>query len=183
MASWLQKWRYARKPDRLALTQTIFKALAHQTDLLGPGKRALWIGCQHYTAEYPALLEAGGAQVWTTDIDPSVARYGHPKRHVSADLGAIDQKFDAAFFDLVLCNGVLGWGVDTEAAQRAAYRAMAAIMKPGAVLLLGWNTHKLRDPLVTGFFAPAFARFDMPGIGPRLVVPGATHVFDFFARA
>ncbi|MFZ4068780.1 MAG: class I SAM-dependent methyltransferase [Caulobacterales bacterium] len=182
MASWLQKLRYARKPDRQALTGTIFKALAHQTDALQAGKRALWIGCQHYTADYPALLEATGAEIWTTDIDPAVAKFGRAGRHVSADLTAIDAKFEPGFFDLALCNGVLGWGVDLEAAQRAAYRAMAAILKPGGVLLIGWNTHKLRDPLVSGYFAPHFARYELPGVGARLVVPGATHVFDLFAK-
>jgi Methyltransferase domain len=175
--------RRARKPDRLVLVKTLFKTLAHQTDALSTDKQVLWIGVCHTTAPYYARLERGSALVHTIDINPDSHRYGHPVRHSIASATAMQGVYQPHFFDLVFCNGVLGWGIDSPADQRTCFNEMAAVMKPGAVLVLGWNTHKMRDPLCdSSLFDSHFAPHDLPGFGRRMVVQGTTHVYDIFAR-
>ena len=159
-------------PDRRLLTSAYIPALAAR------GGRILWVGCRAYTAsDYPAL-EQWGAEVWTTDIDPKAARWGQAGRHQTGDLCVIDQVFDDLRFDAIVCNGVLGFGVDSPAAQEQAITAMAGILKPGGLLLLGWNNDKIDDPLNLS----ATERFFIVGhIGnqpPRVRFDDVTHVYD-----
>jgi hypothetical protein len=175
--------RRARKPDRTVLVKNLFKTLAHQTDTLTAGKQVLWIGVCHTTAPYYQRLERGGAVVHTIDINPAACRYGHPIRHTIGNATVLEKSYQPQFFDLVFCNGVLGWGIDTPADQKNCFEAMATVMKPGTLLLLGWNTDKMRDPLSdTSLFDAHFLPHDLPGFGRRMVVQGATHVYDIFMR-
>lgn len=175
--------RRARKPDRLVLVKTLFKTLAHQTDALSAGKQVLWVGVCHTTAPYYKRLERDGALVHTIDINPASGRYGHRVRHSVASVIAMQRVYQPHFFDLVFCNGVLGWGINSVEDQRTCFREMAAVMKPGALLVLGWNTHKMRDPLSdSSLFDTDFAPYDLPGFGRRMVVQGTTHVYDIFIR-
>jgi SAM-dependent methyltransferase len=132
--------------------------------------------------EYAALLERHGGQCWTTDIEITHARWGAAGRHLTWDLLHIDQLLAPGSFDIVLCNGVFGFGVDTREAQLAALRAMAAILKPGGRLLLGWNTDRVADPLTIDFVRSAFVADDPTGGGARIAVPEAAYVYDFLRR-
>jgi len=146
------------------------------------GGRILWVGCRRYTAQYPALLAAEGAEVWTLDIDEAVARWGAPGRHLTFDLAHIDELLAPRSFDAILCNGVFGFGLDEPDAQQRALRAMARILKAGGWLLLGWNTDRCADPLAE----PALREYLVPqslgGLGARCRVDGVTHVYDCLRR-
>jgi SAM-dependent methyltransferase len=168
--------RVRRNPGRILLVNEILPAYA------ALGGRILWVGCRLYTMEYAALLERHGGQCWTTDIEITHARWGAAGRHLTWDLLHIDQLLAPGSFDIVLCNGVFGFGVDTREAQLAALRAMAAILKPGGRLLLGWNTDRVADPLTIDFVRSAFVADDPTGGGARIAVPEAAYVYDFLRR-
>jgi hypothetical protein len=163
-------------PDRVVLVEAYLPVFARR------GGRILWVGCRRYTDDYPAMLEARGGECWTTDIDPEAARFGHRRRHRTADLVSIDQAFGDLRFGAILCNGVFGYGVDGACSQAAAAQAMAAIAEPGALLLLGWNTDKTGDPGGAGVFTGLFQPVSALGLPSRRDIPGTTHVYDLLAR-
>jgi SAM-dependent methyltransferase len=166
-----------RNPARIALVDQILPAYAK---LAG---RILWIGCRRYTMSYGALLSAHGGECWTTDIEPTHAKWGDPERHITGDLLAVDALFAGQFFDTVLCNGVFGFGVDSREAQLTALNAMHAILKPGGRLLLGWNTERVVDPTTTDFVHGAFVADDLIGQDGRLEIAAAGYVYAFLRRA
>ena len=168
--------RVKRNPGRMVLVNEILPAYA------ACGGRILWIGCRRYTKNYGALLERNGGECWTVDIEPEHAKWGERGRHLTWDLITIDQLIAASSFDSVLCNGVFGFGVDTRAAQLAALRAMATILKPGGRLLLGWNTERVEDPRSLDFVQKAFGGDDLTAHGPRWAIPEAGYVYDFLRR-
>ncbi len=165
--------RIARRPDRRMLHDRILPAFTGFRSML-------WAGCRAYTADYYPVLESQGGACWTMDIDPAANIWGNGERHVTADLTQIDRHFEAGTFDAVLCNGVFGWGIDTPDRQREALHAMAAVLDSGGVLLLGWNTHKVVDPV--GLAAPLFERHDLSGLPSHLTVPGSTHRYDLLRK-
>jgi SAM-dependent methyltransferase len=168
--------RVRRNPGRIALVNEILPAYA------ACGGRILWIGCRRYTKDYGRLLEKFGRECWTVDIEIGHAKWGEKGRHLTGDLLLIDQLVPAASFDSVLCNGVFGFGVDARAAQSAALRAMATILKPGGRLLLGWNTDRVEDPLSLDFVHEAFVGDALTTHGARWAIPEAGYVYDFLRR-
>lgn len=165
-----------RSPDRLVLVDRYIPAFAQA------GGRILWVGCQAYTAGYPALLEAEGAEVWTLEFDPAAAIWGREGRHRTGDLKVADQLFGDLRFDAILCNGVLGFGVNSAEDQQAALAAMAAILRPGGLLLLGWNTDRIADPVAAGFTAVGHRPTTLGDLPARMTFPTVTHVFDLLER-
>jgi hypothetical protein len=184
-SSWLRhQLRYARcggrterSPDRLILVEGLLPAFADHC------ARILWIGVRRYTAAYPAALERNGAACWTLDIDPAARRWGHPRRHLTCDLLRLADLDPQLRFDAVLCNGVFGYGVDTPERQQAAVRAMGAAIADGGWLMLGWNSHRVQDPLPAALATGLFRPTPLAGLSPRLEVAGTTHVFDILRRA
>lgn len=164
-------------PDRRALADIYLPALAAR------GGRILWVGTRRYTsADYP-VLERQGAEVWTTDIDPRAARWGRSGRHQTGDICEADLIFDDLRFDTIICNGVLGFGVDQPYDQERALAAMAAILKPGGLLLLGWNTDKIADPLELPAFRYFYTTASLGAAPFRMRFDAVTHVYDLLARS
>ena len=82
----------------------------------------------------------------------------------------------------MICNGILGYGVDSSAQQQQAIAAMARILRPGGRLLVGWNTDKIDDPVAAGLFAGLFTEAPFAGHPSRVRFHEATHVYDSFTR-
>jgi len=168
--------KIVRSPDRLVLVDRYIPAFATR------GGRILWVGCQAYTAGYPAMLEAGGGEVWTLEFDPAAALWGREGRHRTGDLKVADEIFSDLTFDAILCNGVLGFGVNSAADQQTALAAMARLLRPGGLLLLGWNTDRIADPVVAGFTADGYRSATLGDVPTRMTFPTVTHVFDVLER-
>lgn len=163
-------------PDRRHMTEAYIPALAVEAG------RILWVGCRKYTLDDYAALETGGGEVWTTDIDPSAERWGRAGRHRTGDICEADRLFADVVFDTVVCNGVLGYGVDSPDQQRRALAALAAILRPGGRLLLGWNTDKIEDPASAGLLAVDFEPAPLGGQPSRVDFDAVTHVYDSLVR-
>lgn len=163
-------------PDRRIMADSYVPALAAE------GGRILWVGCREYTLDDYAALEAGGGEVWTTDIDPSAERWGRQGRHRTGDVCEADALFADLTFDAVVCNGVLGYGVDSPEQQRRALAALAAVLRPGGRLLLGWNTDKIDDPVAAGLSAAAFDPVPLGDRPTRVGFDTVTHVYDSLIR-
>ena len=163
-------------PDRRVMADSYVPALA------ADGGRILWVGCREYTLDDYAALEGHGGEVWTTDIDAAAERWGREGRHRTGDVCEADRLFSDMTFDAIVCNGVLGYGVDSPKQQRKALKALAAILRPGGRLLLGWNTDKIDDPVAAGLTEADFEATPLGDQPTRVRFDAVTHVYDSFVR-
>lgn len=108
-------------------------------------RRILFVGCDWYTRHYEKMFP--GREFWTIESAPARARYGAEK-HVVADLQDLGQHFESASLDLIICNGVIGWGLDEPAAIETAMAACVTCLAPSGVLVLGWNDVPEKTPIV-----------------------------------
>jgi SAM-dependent methyltransferase len=167
--------RVLYSPDRVYLKHSILPRIGRR------GGAALLVGCRRYTAQDPKILKRYGALCWTLDIDPAAARWGAQGRHVVAPIEGAASVFRRAMFDTVVLCGVFGFGVDEIAEQEAAIEACAAILKPGGLLVLGWNSDLVADPARLSGLARDFTR-SCDGKDRRVTFRRSTHVFDFHRR-
>ncbi len=170
-----------RTPDRIFLEETVFPWFRDEAG----ARDVLDIGCDWYTRAYPSLLRAD--RYHTIDLDPDKARYarGRDGDHRVGSLLELDQHYDAEAYDLVICNGVLGWGVNDDDAIATAARQLARVLRPGGWLVLGWNDMDgYRPATLAPFDAPPLARFALPPIDAdtHLTPTGSRHTFRFFRR-
>ena len=111
-----------------------------------PGTRVLSVGCRAYTYHYRYWFLRSGTEYWTCDIDPSSSIWGEGEKHIVADVRFIDKTCPEDCFDIVLMNGVFGFGVDDWHTMDEAITAISRVIKPGGHLLIGWNRNRVRDP-------------------------------------
>jgi SAM-dependent methyltransferase len=145
--------------------------------------KVLFVGCDWYTRRYNRIF--ADREYWTIDKDPGRRKYG-ADRHVTDLLQHLGRHFPGAYFDLVLCNGVLGWGLDDRDEAEEAFAACWGSLREGGVFVLGWNDVPRRRP-----FAPeesaSLSRFKpylFPPFRSSRYTTRSTnrHIFDFFLK-
>jgi SAM-dependent methyltransferase len=164
-----RRYRYRREEHhgRSVLEDVVFPAVRAENDF----RRILFVGVDFYTAHYPASFP--DREFWTIDVLPERAAYGADK-HV---VGSItEEHFTPDSLDVVICVGVLGWGVDTPQEAEKAMAQCFDILRPGGLLIVGWNdANGFRPPVPVDELA-ALRRFDRVAFGP---FPAATYpTFD-----
>jgi SAM-dependent methyltransferase len=127
-------WRIGRLASRRYLLATVIPSLA-----AAGCKRMLFIGTRSYNRPAYDLCAAKGIEVWSVDLDPAAAAHGAPAGHFVGDVRDIDTLAGGLKFDVIVYNGVLGWGVNTAADSARALEALARVAAPGALLFVGWN--------------------------------------------
>ena len=123
--------------DRYILEGVIFRDLCIRARY----RKILFAGCERYTRWYPWIFEAfPGIRFETMEADPRNRRYGSRKHH---RVGRVeDLKGDASrrnFYDLIILNGLFGYGTDTEQGIRAVLEAAEQALQVGGTLLIGFN--------------------------------------------
>ena len=164
----------ARQEDRRHMRRDILPAVARAR----PG-RILFVGVRGYTRDYGRVFRGSRTEFWTCDVDPAAARFGAPSRHLTEDVQAIDSAFPEGYFDVVILNGVFGWGIDEPAGMDRTLRALAKILVPGGALLIGWNHDRAPDPQtlagITLYQATSYA-----GLPARRRFREVTHVYAWY---
>jgi len=146
-------------------------------------QRVLFVGCDWYTAHYGRIF--AGREYWTLEKDPGRRKFGSAN-HITDALQNLPAHVKPGFFDLVLCNGVLGWGLnDPEEAERSL-EACRVALRPGGVLVLGWNDVPEKRVLSLAE-SKSLARFEplvLPALGAasHVTATGNRHTFNFFVR-
>jgi SAM-dependent methyltransferase len=164
--------------DRLYMTKSILPALTAQRM-----QRVLFVGCRAYTARYGRKFARAGIEYWTTEIDPEAAIWGEPRRHIIGDITKIDDLCAPESFDAVLLNGVFGHGVDNESAMNRAVTAISQILKPGGILLIGWNSNKKHpDPMALAAVDSYFRHECVLPLPLRKTFPDTDHVYDWLTK-
>ncbi len=170
---------FLRTADRQLLERQIIPFFAEHEEV----HDVLDVGKDWYTAGYPALFPK--QRYASIDIDPEKARLAKGE-HYTGSLLELDAHFGAGSFDLVMLNGVFGWGVNGEGLIARAMAQVERLLRPGSYAVIGWNdTDEHRpEPLAEMLEAPGFAPFTIPEIG---AASGATdtayrHTYHFFQK-
>lgn len=165
--------------DRVILEKEILPWLARQDDL----SRVLFVGCDWYTSKYNRVFAR--KQYHTMDIDPTKRRYGSG-RHVVDSMANLSAHFAPASLDLIICNGVYGWGLNDPNDIDKAFAGSLESLRPGGRLLLGWNDVEPHNAVPMSAIE-SLQIFESAIIEPletstaRLDTPN-NHVFSYFAR-
>ena len=133
----------------------------------------LFVGTASYTWQYESLFPP--ERYATLDIAPAAAVWG-AARHIVAPVQDLTRHCPPGTFDGVILNGVLGFGIDTPQEMRRAFEELHRALRPGGVLVVGWNTDRHEDPETLGVL-DGFVR-----IGERRRFPPETHVYDVYRR-
>lgn len=166
--------------DRRILEQSIFPYYRHDPEF----KRVLFVGCAIFTSHYQRKFFADKEFV-TLEPNPDQARFGST-HHVVAPLEEASRHLAAGYFDVIFCNGVYGWGLDTLAQGEAAFAQCHSCLRDGGHLVFGWNDLPQRTPFALDRIQSrrAFRHFQFPPLGSwrYLTATRHRHVFDFYQK-
>jgi SAM-dependent methyltransferase len=145
-------------------------------------RRALFVGTAPYTWHYERIARRAGGEWITCDISPGAAVWG-ARRHVVTDICEIDSHFAAGYFDAVIVNGVLAFGINTEAQLKAAVSAIWRTLRPDGLLILGWDSDAIVDPLNSQIIRDLFCAAANLPFASRRVFEAEAFVYDFQVRS
>lgn len=165
--------------DRYLLEEIIFGQLRSRADV----RRILFVGCAPYTKHYPARF--ADREFITIDIDPAQAQYGSAV-HIVDTLANLSAHISPDSLDVVICNGVFGWGLDDRDQIEVAVEQCFRCLRPGGLFVVGWNDTDPWRPVAFDEIE-SFGQFEEtvfpPFPAPTYPTLGELrHVFSFFAR-
>ena len=165
--------------DRRVLEQIIFGHYRNDPCI----KTVLFVGCDSYTAHYERRYFAAH-DYWTIDPDTTRRRFG-AKHHVIARLQELGQYFPAGFFNLIVCNGVFGWGLNSVEDCDAAMSQCHACLATDGYMLLGWNDVPGRDPAPGEVRSLSrFSEYPFPAFGTSRYLTNTAyrHTYYFYKK-
>ncbi len=167
--------------DRRVLEQVIFPCLLRLPNI----RRILFVGCDWYTKHYERMFFRD-RDYCTIDVSSNARRFG-ARRHVMAGLEELDRYFVEGYFDLILCNGVYGFGLDTAPALERAIDRCWSRLRDGGYFVFGWDDIPERTPVPLGASAALrrFRRFELPELNAwrYLTDTPYRHTYDFYTKA
>ncbi len=166
--------------DRSILEEVILpyfsKDMRHQ--------KILFVGCSAYTQWYEELFQH--KEYWTIDPKNVKRKYGS-KRHVIDSIAHVGRYVANNYFDVIVMNGVIGFGLnrvdDIERAINACYEVLAS----QGILLVGWNDTTRRTPIDIRALR-AVSKFHEYSFAPLQACHYRTagshrHTFSFYRKA
>lgn len=168
-------------PARTVLEDTILPYYVSQ----GPKSRMLFVGIHWYTKHYEKLFRHYD-EYWTIDPDPKQKAYGG-KHHIVDFLENLTQHFKPEHFDVIICNGVLGHGINDRDQVDKALGACFCCMRNGGTFVLGWDGESeglLSFPLDESESIRQFTLFEFPPLATSSysTKPDYPYVFSFFQK-
>jgi hypothetical protein len=107
-------------------------------------QKILFVGCSAYTQWYEQIFSA--KEYWTIDSKSIKRKFGS-RRHIVDSVTNIENHFGQNYFDLIIMNGVIGFGLnqvdDIETALTSCYQCL----NTAGVLVLGWNDDRKHMPI------------------------------------
>jgi len=167
-----------RTEDRRVLEKVIFP---HYSTLANV-RTVLLVGCESPTQRYERCFPRHN--YWTIDADPGRRRFGG-KQHVVGRLEQLREYFPAEFFDLIICNGVYGWGLNRAEDCEAALSECHTCLADGGHLVFGWNDIPRWDPapLASIRAFSSFAEYVVPTLGSEYLTETANrHTYRFLQK-
>lgn len=168
-----------RNEDRRVLEQIIFPFLLAQPTL----HRYLFVGCESYTHGYNRTFAK--REYNTIEPAPERAKYG-AERHVVDTMENMGAHYAADSLDVVICNGVIGWGLNDLSAANCAIALVAECLRPRGLLIIGWDDVPEHRPFLLGELQAlqSFERYVFPPLGESeyLTQTGLRHTYNFFVK-
>ena len=155
---------YQDTPDRIVLQNVVIPYYELDPDV----HNIVFVGCDRYTAGYERLF--AHKKFWTIDPDVAKAAFG-AARHQIAPMRNLTALMAQGQADLVVCNGVIGRGLNDRDEAEASFEAAWRILRPGGHLIVGFNDRPPHIPFHPDELA-ALARFE-----PFCFEPLATHEY------
>ena len=172
---------YLHTEDRRVLEQVIFPYFLASDAY----RNVLNVGCHWFTQGYNRPFEAKKTYA-TIDFMPAMAKFGG-KRHIVDALQNIGAHFAPGSLDLILYNGVFGWGLNDRPDVEQGFQACHTALRSGGVLLVGWNDVSERRPfpIEKCKSLAQFQPFVFPPFGAARYETDTAyrHIFDFHVRA
>lgn len=131
----------ARTEDRTILEQTILSYCAKTNAY----QRILFVGCQWYTKHYERRF--AHKEYWTIELEPQFAKYG-ARHHVIDSVTNLSLHFQDLFFDVIVYNGVFGWGINTQEDAEIAFEQCFRCLRSQGLLVFGWNNTPELSPFL-----------------------------------
>jgi len=165
--------------DRRILEKTIFPYLISDKKY----QNILFVGCHWYTKPYNAIFK--DKNYWTIDPLPKRKQYGS-SNHVMTKIEDAGQHFHSDFFDVIICNGVIGWGLNKIEHAEQAFNICNLLLRPNGLLIIGWNNRPGRKPYDPNDLKSlqSFSPFHFPPLGTNSfpVKSFTNHVYQFFTK-
>lgn len=153
-------------------------------------REVLFVGTASYTYHYEEHF-ADDPDRYTTIDRMALTKVWGAKHHIVAPIEEIDRHRPPEFFDCVLLSGVLAYripengdcGLIESDELRNLLRVLHGVIKPGGLLLVGWNLRDMPESLQQrGLLEPWFRPTDKTPWGARKEFPGDPHAFEFYER-
>jgi len=147
-------------------------------------RSVLFVGCDWYTRHYERTFFRG-TDYWTLDPSPRARRFAG-RHHVVGALEQLDEFFPEQRFDVILCNGVYGFGLDERQQCERAFELCHSRLVDGGHFLLGWDDIPARTPVPLGEIRSLrlFRPFLFPPLGVSRYVTDTPyrHTYDFYCK-
>jgi len=170
-----------KSTNRLFLEQDIFEYL--DTLLNDESAQCLFIGTDKRSWHYRSRF---AAKFFTIDKDPRKAIYGDVINHRIDSATELARQYTPNQFDVIIANGLIGFGVDHIDQCEDLFAGLETIMKGSGVLVVGYSNSpsridfKLEDVKNYHLFEEFAPHFN--GLDQSQYVFG-DHVFVFLRRA
>ena len=166
--------------DRRVLEQIIFPFYRTDASI----RSILFVGCDWYTRHYERSFFTG-TDYWTIEFAPEKRKFG-ARQHVVGPLESLATHFPAGTFDLILCNGVYGWGLDRREQIESAFTQCHQTLRDGGHLMIGWDDIPARVPVPLEQIESLrrFQRFEFPPLQAwrYLTDTPYRHTYDFYRK-
>ncbi|MBO3459916.1 class I SAM-dependent methyltransferase [Aetokthonos hydrillicola Thurmond2011] len=125
--------------DRFILEEKIIPYFVNNEEF----RKVLFVGCGSYTKHYEKWFKR--QEYWTIDINPMKKIYG-AKRHIVGSISDLNVYFQKNYLDLIICNGVFGWGLNERDEVEKAFAACFDSLQKDGVIIIGWDDLPERKP-------------------------------------
>jgi len=170
---------YLRTQDREVLETVIFPYLVEQPEF----HKILFVGCAWYTKGYNKIFQS--KDYYTLEIDPNKRMCGS-KKHIIDTVENVRLHFKEGELDLIVCNGVFGWGLNDKSAVEKTFQGFFDCLREGGVFILGWNDVPERRPfpLEECRSIQQFHPFTFPPLGTHQYAMETEnrHIYSFYIK-
>lgn len=166
--------------DRHVLEQFIFPYFLAQ----GETHRVLFVGCDWYTKHYQRVFFAD-RDYWTLDASPNARKFGGTQ-HIVDGVEGLEKHFAEGSVDLIFCNGVFGFGLDSLDNCERAIEACWLSLRKGGHFVFGWDDIPARTPVPLEAIGALklFQRFPVEALGSWRYLTNTPyrHTYDFYCK-
>lgn len=109
----------------------------------------LFIGVERYTTWYKKIFVR--SRFYTLDYDSNLVKYADEKFHAICKVEDMQDYYDDGFFNLIILNGVYGWGLNKDEQLTKAIENIYCKLELNGVLIFGYNNVRENDPCGLGY--------------------------------